>query len=212
MEPQNSIAFVSPMNLSDVPDVVAVHLSAFPGFFLSGLGRRFLALFYAAALEDASGISLVSRTEDGVQGFAVGTVQPSGFYKRIISRRGVRFALAACRPMLANPKIIPRLLGAFKKTTEYKVAGSALLMSIGVAPALQGRAVGRDLMNTFLEECRRRRIKSVYLTTDGVENDRTNQFYLRMGFGLSRTFITAEGRVMNEYRLVLEQPEAPQDR
>ena len=46
LQPQEFGFTVRPMAQADVPLVVETHLSAFPGFFLSFLGPRFLALFY----------------------------------------------------------------------------------------------------------------------------------------------------------------------
>jgi GNAT superfamily N-acetyltransferase len=205
VEPQNSNVHISTMRPADLPGVVTVHLNAFPGFFLSGLGRRFLSLFYSSVLEDASGMAFVARGADGIQGFVAGSIQPSGFYRRILSRRGYRFALAAIGPVMRNPGIIPRLLRSFLRTSEYRIPGAALLMSIAVSLAVQGKAIGHALFRAFLDECQRRQATCIYLTTDHLNNDRTNSFYLKMGFALSRTYATPEGRLMNEYRLELEQ-------
>jgi len=39
----------------------------------------------------------------------------------------------------------------------------------------------------------------VDLTTDRDNNDKINRFYLSLGFACERTFVTPEGRTMNEY-------------
>jgi GNAT superfamily N-acetyltransferase len=200
VEPPNTNTHISVMCLSDVPDVVAIHLSAFHGFFLSDLGRSFLSIFYASVVEDSSGVALVARVAEQIQGFMVGTTQPSGFYRRIFSRKGYRFAFAAMIPALRNPRIILRLLRSFQRTTEYRIPGAALALSLGVAPAAQGKAIGYSLVSAFLNECRQIGAQCVYLTTDQLNNDRANRLYLKIGFELSRTYVTPEGRLMNEYR------------
>jgi ribosomal protein S18 acetylase RimI-like enzyme len=72
-------------------------------------------------------------------------------------------------------------------------------MSVAVAPEAQGQRMGQVLVKAFLEEAVRRGLKHVDLTTDKNNNDSVNQFYQRMGFRVSRTFVTPEGREMNEY-------------
>jgi ribosomal protein S18 acetylase RimI-like enzyme len=72
-------------------------------------------------------------------------------------------------------------------------------MSVAVAPEAQGRGLGQALVRAFLEEAADRGLKHVDLTTDKNNNDSVNQFYQRMRFRCSRTFVTSEGREMNEY-------------
>ena len=72
-------------------------------------------------------------------------------------------------------------------------------MSIAVAPEFQGHGIGKQLVETFCQELAARGEPAVCLTTDRDHNEATNQFYQRLGFELARTFITPEGRAMNEY-------------
>lgn len=53
----------------------------------------------------------------------------------------------------------------------------------------------------FLEESANRGLKHIDLTTDKNNNDSANQFYQNQGFQVSRTFVTPEGREMNEYMI-----------
>ena len=46
----------------DIPTVVAVHLASFPGFFLSFLGPKFLALLYEGLIADPQGLVMVSES------------------------------------------------------------------------------------------------------------------------------------------------------
>ena len=188
------------MNVNDVNAVVKVHLSSFQGFFLTFLGRQFLSELYAGIVVDSTGIAFVYREEDRVLGFIAGTSQPAGFYSHLLHRRWWRFALASLIPILKNPLIIPRLLRAFRKPQDVSnQPDTGTLMSIAVTPEAQGRGLGQVLVKAFLEEAADRGLKHVDLTTDKNNNDSVNQFYQRMGFQCSRTFVTSEGREMNEY-------------
>ena len=186
---------------ADLKRVVDIHLSAFPGFFLTYLGSRFLRELYAAILADSTGIAFVAQDAGGgLAGFVAGTTNPAGFYRRLIRRRLVRFAFASVAPLLRRPVIMTRLLRALSKPNEGAApVGTALLMSLAVAGEYQGTGAGRDLTGAFIREAFERGSTGVRLTTDRNANDRVNAFYQSQGFRLVRTFTTPEGREMNEY-------------
>lgn len=188
------------MNSNDVNAVVKVHLSSFQGFFLTFLGRRFLSELYTGIVADATGIAFVYREEARILGFVTGISQPAGFYDRLLHRLWWRFALASLMPILKNPSIIPRLLRAFRKPQDVSnQPDTGTLMSVAVSPEVQSRGLGQALVKAFLEEATNRGLMHVDLTTDKNNNDSVNQFYERMGFRCSRTFVTSEGREMKEY-------------
>jgi ribosomal protein S18 acetylase RimI-like enzyme len=184
----------------DVMEVVGIHLKSFQGFFLTFLGSRFLYELYAGILDDPSGMSFVSLDADRLTGFVAGSSEPAGFYRRLLRRRWWRFALASINPILKNPMVLPHLWRALRKPLEVQnQTNTGTLMSIAVGPEEQGIGLGQVLVKAFLEEASRRGLKSVDLTTDSLNNDHANQFYQRIGFECSKTYITPEGREMNEY-------------
>lgn len=188
------------MTRADVPSVVTLHLAAFPNFFLSFLGPAFLRQLYRGILGDESGLAFVAQRGGRLTGFVAGVASQSGFYRRLIKRHLIGFALASILPVLRRPAIVPRLLRALKKPAESADAtASASLMSIAVDPSEAGKGTGQALVREFCRALRDRNVNAVCLTTDRDANDRTNVFYQRLGFTLGRQFTTAEGRRMNEY-------------
>ncbi len=185
---------------SDVPNVVDLHLAAFPGFFLSFLGGPFLKAFYASVLVDKASIALVAEQDGRLEGFVVGTVEPRGFYTRTFIRYWWRLALASVAPVLRQPATLLRLVRRvlMVRGAAYE-PGEALLMSIAVDPAVQTRGTGGELVIAFLQEARKRGALVVSLTTDELNNEQVNRFYRRMGFACRRSYATVEGRRMNEY-------------
>ena len=105
------------MGAADVARVVELHLAAFPGFFLSFLGPRFLRLFYAEAVA-VGGICLVVEARGGVAGFVAGSDRPGGFYGALLRRRALAFALAAAPALLRRPSSALRVARALLKPRQ----------------------------------------------------------------------------------------------
>lgn len=194
---------IRPMVAHDTPAVVSIHLAAFPDFFLTFLGPRFLRLLYSEAVACGE-IALVAEVSGRPVGFVVGSARPGGFYGQLIRRRLVAFALAALPAVARRPGIVLRVARALRRPTEgRKPKGTATLMSLGVDPAAQGLGAGRALVQAFLDAAGRRGASKVDLTTDQSGNERTNKFYEALGFRVARTIVTPERRVLNEYEIDL---------
>jgi len=197
-------AFVRQVIPSDLERIVAIHLESFPGFFLTFLGRDFLLLLYKGLQDDPEGVVLVAANGEQVEGFVAGVLRQAGFYNRLLSNNKWAFARAAARALAKRPSIAPRLVRALKKPAEVRQSScEACLMSIAVHPEFASKGIGQQLVEAFCEELSRRGANEVCLTTDQVKNEPVNRFYQRLGFQLSSTFITHEGRAMNEYLKVL---------
>jgi ribosomal protein S18 acetylase RimI-like enzyme len=91
----------------------------------------------------------------------------------------------------------------FQCCWEMKIPDAALLSSNAVSQALQSKRAGQALVRAFVEEVRVRGGAAIYLTTDESENERTNRFYAKCGFGLLDTFKRPGKRVMNRWLMKL---------
>lgn len=191
-----------PMILADVPAVVDVHLRAFPGFFLSFLGPRFLREFYRSFLRDPRGVAFVAE-ETGtnrILGVAAGPISPDGFFRSLLVRRWWAFLVASAGPLVRNPGIVPRLARAVSYRGEPPAGPKrALLSTIAVAPELRRRGIGLSLIGAWSDAVRTRGAQGCYLTTDAVSNDPVNRFYERAGWTRAHTLETPEGRRMILY-------------
>lgn len=192
---------IRPMTLADVRAVTEVHLAAFPGFFLSFLGRGFLEQLYRGIVDDPTGIAFVATSSGAVSGFVAGTSAPARFYRRLLGRRVVAFAWHSGLAVLRRPGSLPRLLRAFTKSSDAppEATARAELMSLAVHPLHREGGLGAQLVEVFHSGAVALGARSVFLTTDASGNENVNRFYERCGFTLSRTFTTPEGRSMNEY-------------
>lgn len=192
-----------PLTRGDVDEAARMHLQAFPSFFLSQLGERFVREFYRGFLAVGS-VTVVARDDNGAMaGVAVGHVHPQGFFGRLIMRRWFAFAWASLGLLLSRPSHAPRLLRAVTyrgQTGDYTPAG-ALLSSICVDPAVRGRSVGSTLLEAWVEEMYESGATTAYLVTDANDNHGVNGFYRGAGWDLHHSYLTPEGRMMNCYVL-----------
>jgi len=194
------------MVLSDLEAVVEIHLKGFPGFFLTFLGHDFLGLLYKGIQSDPEGVVLVACSGGEIEGFVAGVAHQSGFYQRLIKKQKWAFAASALAALLGRPAIAPRVLRALQRPRDAQQASAeACLMSIAVRPESQAKGIGKRLVEAFCQELAKRGVPAVCLTSDRDNNDRVNHFYQKLGFRLSQSYITPEGRAMNEYVVFLDE-------
>lgn len=200
---------IRPAHAGDIASLGQIHIQSFPGFFLTFLGPRFLKVLYGKTLEQPDSINLVALGDnEEVIGFVVGVTSQGRFYRRLIRKHLISFAWASLGALLRRPSILPRLLRAFNRPREAQVrSADCLLMSLAVRPEAQGSRAGSSLVLAFLKEARRRGVRAVSLTTDLAGNEGVNRFYQSLGFRLDQTYVTAEGRSMNEYIAELQSAE-----
>lgn len=194
-------ADLSALTAPDVIELARLHRRAFPGFFLSALGEPFLVQFYRGFLDDQSAVTVVARSSSGrLLGAVVGTTEPAGYFRRLLRRRWVGFAMAGGRAIVVRPSAAPRLCRAvmYRGDSPANQSG-ALLSSICVDPSLQAQGVGNQLIEAWTSRARELGASMAFLTTDAVDNDGPNRFYQEQGWMLTDTYRTREGRPMNRY-------------
>lgn len=200
-----SMGRIGPIDSSDIYDLAKQHRAAFPDFFLSKLGERFLREFYRGFISDPKALTTVVRDESGrVLGAAVGTADPNGFFKRLLKRRWMGFALASASYVLHSPRETLRLVRAITYRGGASVQpGAALLSSIFVAPTAQGKSLGRDLLEDWTRKAAATGANVANLSTDALNNDRVRSFYEKSGWSTDHEYTTPEGRQMVQYEFDL---------
>ena len=64
-------------NQADIDEIVEVQIAAFPGFFLTKMGKKFLTELYSAFSNQSFGLLRVALDADNkIIGFAAGTTAP----------------------------------------------------------------------------------------------------------------------------------------
>ena len=200
---------IRPAQTSDIAQVVQVHIQAFPGFFLTLMGTRFLRLLYCGFLNHPTGISLVACPQakpSEVIGFVVGTTQPQGFFSQLLRQHWLAFAMASLWPLLKKPGLVfVKLWSAlfYRGESLPDQPNAALLSSLGVKPTAQGQQIGQQLVSAFLAHAQTAGATAVYLTTDQSDNTKANHFYTKLGFKLAGTCKRPHGRILNRYLIKL---------
>jgi ribosomal protein S18 acetylase RimI-like enzyme len=187
-------------------DIVAIHAQAFPGFFMTQLGGRFLRAYYGCVVDSPHGLLIAEDGSRGCVGFVAGFVDPAAFYQEL-RRRRVRLGLAACAGIVCRPWRLAALLANYRRAGGLARRGpdarTAELSSLAVTPHEGGRGVGSRLVHAFVEAAGAQGAHRILLTTDAYGNEVVNRFYQRLGFTCVRCFEARPGRWLNEYALVV---------
>lgn len=176
----------------DLRQVVNVHLEAFPGFFLTSLGPRFLEVMYRALLTGPGAVFLVAETESGViEGFAVGMARNVPRDRSLALKGLPSFLLAVIPAVARNPVLVTRRLAAqmFSRNAQPVFpVGAAVLRSIGVRPQMKGGGAAGRLLTAFEAQAHAKGASSVALTTDALHNERAIGFYTKQGYSAWQEF------------------------
>jgi ribosomal protein S18 acetylase RimI-like enzyme len=187
---------------TDLNEVVMIHGRAFPDFFLTSLGKRFLYELYKNFVLNKYSICKVAKKGKIIQGFAIGSMNPVLLFRKMLFKKGFLLLLFASKALINNPKVVfIKLFYALKYRGEAPPGFSnpTLLSSIGVDPECETKGIGSLLVESFCNEAYSKGADVVYLTTDKYLNDRVNSFYLKNGFQLEAVIEKPDGREMNRY-------------
>lgn len=194
----NSSVSIRKLLPSDASKLAAVHMSAFPAFFLTSLGTRFVRRYYRAMAQDDWTVGRVALVDGVVIGAAIGTLQPAKTYRRMLCRHGLAFVTAAAPAVVQSPRSWRRLARAmlYRGQVVGRPTNAALLSSLLVAPGHAGQGIGTVALESWEQEVRQNGFGHAYATTDAVKNESALQFYALRGWTTGANFTTTEGRLM----------------
>lgn len=185
-----------------IDEIVDIHLDTFQGFFLTFMGKGFLKQLYLSYVDfDKSGLMAAVDENGNVIGFLAYSSDYSGLYKYMIKHRLFWFAFYSMGAFFRKPKVFMRLVRAFLKPSESKRKEAYVeLASIGVSPKCKSKGTGSKLISSLKKKVDFDKFSYISLETDAENNDAVRCFYEKNEFILERTYSTAEGRKMAEYR------------
>lgn len=172
-----------PLERLDADAAATGHLEAFPGFFLSSLGRSGLRAFYQAVSVEGSTFAVGAWEGADLVGVAVGTTQPTGWYGRLIRAALRSFVGVGLRLSVTRPRVIAQLLRRLRGgLAGDEQRGGMLLASIYVASRARTRGAGTLLLTHWCDTARATGADQAWLTTDVDDNERVLRFYERNGW------------------------------
>lgn len=187
-----SSGYSRPAVSDDLAAIAHIHLAAFPGFFLSQLGHRFLCVMYNAFLSSSFSVFMVYVGVDGqLKGFAVGALQQGNQDRRLAWRFLPQFVWAVLPALLRRPGlVVNRLAARFFEVGESPdfPQDAVVLRSIGVLPSARGGDASVSLLTAFEVAAKNRSATRVCLTTDAENNERAQKFYQRQGYEVTAQF------------------------
>jgi hypothetical protein len=107
---------IRPATQADLPQVVAVHRTAFEGFLMTELGPRFLRGYYQQVLEYPQHLFLVWQPAETalIEGFVAGFLRPHEFYQQLRARKW-SLALGAATYLIWRPHRWGRVLASVRR-------------------------------------------------------------------------------------------------
>lgn len=185
--------------INDVEAIVKIHEQAFPNFFLTTLGKRFLCLYYKCMCNCDDAVTLCAEEEGALKGFATSSYYSHGFNTKLIKKNLFKFGLMGVELMFTKPKAILRLVKNLDKKAEGNAVADngeyAELYSIAVMPGNQGSGIGKKLLIATEEDVAKHNSK-ISLTTDYYNNEKTIGFYHSLGYQDYYEFVTYPERKM----------------
>lgn len=193
-------------SLDDVDSIVSIHLSAFPGFFLTFLGKGFLKYLYRGFIEHNESGIIVAKEDTQLLGFLAYSSNISNFYSYLLKQYFFIFAWYGFLGAIRSPKSVFRIVRALRYPKIKKKNEDFIeISSIAVDPSVQAKGVGSSLINALWSSISQTTtIEGVCLETDAENNDVVNNFYQRNGFVLMETWTSRENRKMNGYQRKLK--------
>lgn len=192
-------------SLKYINDIVDIHMRTFSGFFLTFLGRGFIKQLYKGFIAHNDSNIIGAFDDDRLLGFVAYSENLSGFYKYLIKKSLIPFAFYSFLAFLRKPKIMFRLLRALTYPKSSKREEAYIeISSIGVLPEAKNQGVGTSIIDALKIKIDDNQFRYIKLETDKLNNDVVNAFYVKNGFELEGSFVTSEGREMNEYRYYLK--------
>lgn len=189
-------------NVSDVDNIVEIHLDAFKDFFLTSLGPAFLKFYYTCFINKSETVTIVAEEDGIIYGFSASTMVCKGFNSRLIKNNLYSFGILSLKMLFTTPTSLLRLVKNLSKKGEGVEDNEdyAELYSIGVSKVAQGMGIGKKLLSATEVVMKQEGVKRISLTTDYEHNEQAVGFYHSMGYETLYEFVTYPNRKM--YRLI----------
>lgn len=173
--------------ISDIDEIVDVHLKELSGNLLPSLGQRFLTALYKDFLLEKETILLVFRNRE-LKGFVLGVINFPDLFAKIIKHKFIKYSYLLSLSVIKNPLLIKNIIETlFYTKISGKTESGAELVVICVKKKYQNKGIGSLLLRRLETVLRDKKI-STYKVSTTKDNLISNKFYLRNGFDYIDSF------------------------
>lgn len=176
-------------NKDDCLEAAKLHAQEIKWGFLSELGERFLYYFYLTMINSPNAFLIIAEDNNLIVGFISGCTDLKRFYREFAKKYTLRIL-----PLLFKKFFSINSLKKIFETRKYtkerkKDLPEAELISIAVSSQFQGKGLGRELLNKFFSEMKKRGAKLIKVIV-GEKLSRAIRFYEKNGFKFhSKSFV-----------------------
>lgn len=191
------------MCTSDLEAIVALHLRAFPDYFLSHLGATFLHHFYSEFVEQRHSYGFVALNEEQIVGLVMGVADSAAHYRRFYRRHAINLIPIVVSRLVTDNYVrknfrsrLPHLSILFRSFLQSRQASStysaraegipARLLSIAVDSDYRGQGIADELVRYLCDAMHRNGIERVGLSVL-KNNSRAVAFYEKTGWQREKT-------------------------
>ena len=186
---------------ADKRDALAIsmlHKKGIPTGFLSQQSLSFLSALYSYLIKNE--IVYVAKVDDKVVGFVAATLTTNGLYKKFLKENIVLLVLFALKNIFSLSfikKATETLFAPRKTSLDEDQSELPELLSIVVDDTLKGQGLGKQLLQAFENELKRRNIAE-YKVLVGLKLE-ANKFYIKNGFVLKKDVELHKGDISHIY-------------
>lgn len=175
---------IGELTSSQIEDVVRLHLAGMNYSLNAQLGKRHLAFLYQAMREDPTCYVGVATVKDKPVGVISGTADAAIFTSTLLRKMPASKLIGVALRFMQRPRLAWLWLQAVRIAAPIRWESEevrAVLTAIIVDESMQGRGVGRALVGALEAFLRRQEVGAYRLDTK-LTNERSEEFYRRLGF------------------------------
>ncbi len=101
------------LDSDEIDAIVSIHKSAFPDFFLTMLGDRFLKLYYSSVFKHKKGVLLGCYNEGKLVGFCAATLKSKGFNANLIYSNLFSFGIFTLGLLFTNRNCFKKIISKY---------------------------------------------------------------------------------------------------
>ncbi len=172
----------------DCLEVTRLHMDALPTPFAGRSGEALLGTYYRSvtAEQGATGYVAVNSAAQ-IIGYVCGVWNPGQLRRYMVSHYGLALLWWGSGQLLQKPQFLASVPGRLRRAPKDTPARESVhepgyeLRPIVVAETARGSGAARMLVETLLQDARKRGFKEMYLYVE-TENLAARKFYAKVGF------------------------------